>query len=95
MFADDMNLFMTEKILTKLVETQMYIKLKLLIEWFQVNLLSLNISKINYIIFGKKGNINANILCGGNTLVQLNETKFLRVILSSDLSWNEHVNNSC
>ena len=63
-----------------------------LIEWFQVNLLSLNISKTNYIIVGKKRHNNANILCDGTTLVRLNEAKFLGVILSSDLSWNKHVN---
>ena len=91
MFADDTNLFMTEKNIEK-VETQMNFELKLLIEWFQVNLLSLNISKTNYIIFDKKRNINANILCGDTALVRLNETKFLGVILSSDLSWNKHVN---
>ena len=44
MFADDTNLFMTEKNIEK-VETQMNFELKLLIEWFQVNLLSLSISK--------------------------------------------------
>jgi ribonuclease P/MRP protein subunit RPP40 len=91
MFADDTNLLMTEKNIEK-VETQINFELKLLIEWFQVNLLSLNISKTNYIIFGKKRNINANILCGDTALVRLNETKFLGVILSSDLSWNKHVN---
>ena len=76
----------------KKVETQINFELKLLIEWFQVNLSSLNISKTNYIIFRKRRNINANILCCDTALVRLNETKFLGVILSSDLSWNKHVN---
>ena len=58
----------------------------------KVNLLSLKISKTNYIIFGKRRNINANILCGDTALVRLNETKFLGVIILSDLSWNKHVN---
>ena len=60
---------MTEKNSIEKVETQMNFELKLLIEWFQVNLLSLNISKTNYIIFGKRTNMNANILCGDTKLV--------------------------
>ena len=91
MFADDTNLFMTGKSITE-IETKMNIELDLLVEWFRTNLLSLNITKTNYIIFSKKRTVSANILMGNTTLVQLSDTKFLGVILSSDLSWNKHIN---
>ena len=44
MFADDTNLFMTGKSLTE-IETKINIELDLLVEWFQTNLLSVNITK--------------------------------------------------
>ena len=53
MFADDTNLFMTGKNVYE-VEAQMNIELQYLVEWFQINLLSLNVTKTNYIIFTKK-----------------------------------------
>ena len=62
-----------------------------LIEWFQANLLSLNISKTNYIVFSKKRNITANILIGDTPLVKLDTTKFLGVIISHELKWNSHI----
>ena len=55
MFADDTNLFMTGKSI-KEIETEMNFVLDLLVEWFRTNLLSLNITKTNYIIFSKKKN---------------------------------------
>ena len=91
MFADDTNLFMTGKSITE-IETEMNFELDLLVEWFRTNLLSLNITKTNYIIFSKKRTLSANILMGNTTLVQLSDTKFLGVILSSDLSWSKHIN---
>ena len=63
MFADDTNLFMTGKNISE-IELQINIELNLLVEWFQANLLSLNISKTNYIIFCKKRQINTNIFIG-------------------------------
>ena len=53
MFADDTNLFVTGKSITN-IETKMNIELDLLVEWFRTNLLSLNITKTNYVIFSKK-----------------------------------------
>ena len=69
-FADDTNLFMTGKSITE-IETKMNIELDLLVEWFRTNLLPLNITKTNYNIFSKKRRVNANILIGNTTLVQV------------------------
>ena len=53
MFADDSNLFLTGNSI-ETIESLMNRELCNLIEWFQANLLSLNISKTNYIVFSKK-----------------------------------------
>ena len=90
MFADDTNLFLTGNSI-ETIESLMNSELCNLIEWFQANLLSLNISKTNYIVFSKKRNITANILIGDTPLVKLDTTKFLGVIISCDLKWNSHI----
>ena len=52
-FADDTNLFCLGDDLSVLVNT-VNIELKKLESWFKVNKLSLNVSKSNYMLFGKK-----------------------------------------
>ena len=53
MFADDTNLFLTGNSI-ETIESLMNRELCNLIGWFQANLLSLNISKTNYIGFQQK-----------------------------------------
>ncbi|MFZ2538567.1 MAG: reverse transcriptase family protein [Oscillospiraceae bacterium] len=90
MFADDTNFFLAGKNLNDL-EKQINAELILLVEWFQSTLLSLNITKTNYMIFTKKQNLQANIIINGTNLIRCNETKFLGVIISSNLKWNKHI----
>ena len=93
MFADDTNLFISgksEKELTQVINDELLI----VADWFQANLLSLNVKKTSYLIFGNRNvhNLKLNI-CIQNTLIEKQqETKFLGVILSDDLKWNKHVN---
>ena len=61
------------------------------IEWLQMNLLSLNVSKTSYIIFTRKKNQVANIFVGNSKIEQQFDAKFLGGIISSDLSWNHHI----
>ena len=51
MFADDTNLFMAGKS-ALLLEKAINEELEIIASWFQANLLSLNIKKTSYIIFG-------------------------------------------
>ena len=52
LFADDINVFCADSDITRLVKT-INAALDKLNMWFAVNKLSLNVSKTNYIIFGK------------------------------------------
>ena len=62
--------------------------------WFQVDKLSLNIAKTNFMIFGNKQ-------CEDNHVVSINGmnikivfvTKFLGVHIDSHLNWREHINH--
>ena len=53
MFADDTNLFFAGKSIADLERT-INEEMSAVSDWFQANLLSLNIKKTSYIIFGNK-----------------------------------------
>ena len=84
MFADDTNLFLTGNDLNK-IEKEMNLELEIVNDWFRANLLSLNISKTSYIIFGNKKCNNVNLCINNTALDRQYDTKFLGVILSSNL----------
>ena len=93
MFADDTNLFFSGKSALEL-EIAINNELALVNEWFQVNLLSLNVAKTTYIIFCNKRKRSIDLDCNmqNSKLNRQHDTKFLGVILSSDLKWNMHIN---
>ena len=90
MFADDTNLFLTGKSIVD-VEEQMNQELLLVTEWFQANRLSLNITKTSYLIFSNNKNLTANIFIDKMPINQQYDTKFLGLILSSNLHWDKHI----
>ena len=53
MFADDTNIFSSGKNLDN-ITSEVNIELKTINTWFCVNLLSSNIKKTNYMLFGNK-----------------------------------------
>jgi hypothetical protein len=92
LFADDTNLFLTGTDIDEMCRI-MTTELTKLNIWFQVNKLSLNIQKTNFIIFGNKKcvNRNYNITIDGCNLERVLVTKFLGVYIDSQLNWAEHV----
>ena len=90
MFADDTNLFLSGSKISE-IERKLNNELSLLTEWFSANRLSLNIKKTSYIVFCNRKNIDANILLANTRIGKVNDTKFLGVIISSNLSWNKHI----
>ena len=91
MVADDTNLFLTGNSLDS-IEKELNDELLVVNEWFKANLLSLNIAKTSYIIFGNKRYQNINIRIQDICISRRYETKFLEVILSANLKWNKHIN---
>ena len=60
--------------------------------WFQVNKLSLNVAKTNFMIFGNKiFEENYMISINGMNINRVYVTKFLGVHIDSKLNWNEHL----
>ena len=93
LFADDANLFYAGKNLTevcKLVSRELNILHIIL--WFQVNKLSLNVAKTNFMIFGnKRYEENYMVSIDGININRVYVTKFLGVHIDSKLNWNEHI----
>ena len=90
-FADDTNLFyagMDIDEVCKIVSRE----LNILHIWFQVNKLSLNVAKTNFMIFGnKRFEENYIISINGMNINRVYVTTFLGVHIDSKLNWNEHI----
>ena len=71
-------------------------EIPILVEWLRANRLSLNIGKTHAMIFGKTKNLantNPDIYIDGTRLDIVTSTKFLGVILDSELTWKSHINH--
>jgi hypothetical protein len=94
MFADDTNLFFSHadiNMLYKVINDE----LVLISKWFKLNKLSLNIKKTNYILFcssnKKIDNKGLDIFIDNTKIEQVTKSKFLGVIITDNLKWNEHI----
>ena len=96
LFADDTNLFNSNRNLQYLMEST-NVELQKLSEWFKANKLSLNVGKTKYILFGNKHipGKSFHLILDGNVLDQVKETKFLGVVLDEKLNWSQHINHIC
>lgn len=90
LFADDTNIFRFGNNLETLCR-EISLELDKLHVWFDVNKLSLNVQKTNFIIFGKGKLINAKLTIRGLEIEQVHSTKFLGVIIDDKLSWKPHI----
>ena len=91
LFADDTNEFFSGKYIKYIckVMSMEIIKLK---SWFALNKLSLNISKTNYIVFGKVDKDKLiNVSIDEFILTKVCSTKFLGVQIDEGLNWKEHI----
>ena len=91
--ADDTTLFYADKKLD-VIKCCVEKNLKLIMDWFRANSLTLNMQKMKYLLFApnkSKKNLYLNV---GYCIIKLdNETKFLGVILDDKLEWAPHVKN--
>ena len=92
LFADDPKLFYSGKDIKELCSV-VSIELDKLCKWFQVNKLSLNTSKTNFMVFTNKCCDDTYSVCmHGLNLSRVFVTKFLGVHMDSKLDWNDHIN---
>ena len=91
LFADDTNLCYAGKDLKEVCELVSR-ELNILHMWFQVNKLSLNVAKTNFMIIGnKRYEENYMVSINGMNINRVYVTKFIGVHIDSKLNWNEHI----
>ena len=93
LFADDSNIFLTGNNLDELINT-MNSEITKIVDWLNLNKLSLNIDKTHFIIFptSRSKSKTTNELCINNVKIKrVNDTKFLGVYIDSKLSWDRHI----
>ena len=92
-FADDSNLFYTEKCLLSL-EREINSELISIHNWLIANKLVLNIEKSNVVIFHppqKKLSYNINVSINNKSIEIVRNTKYLGVFIDSNLNWKDQV----
>ena len=63
--------------------------------WFSLNKLSLNVTKTNYMGFGKKNNSSEIIKINNHAIERVSTAKFLGVMVDEKLNWSFHVSHFC
>ena len=90
LFADDTNIFKNGDNLDSLCK-EISLELDKLNVWFAVNKLSLNVSKTNYIVFGRKRKLDSVLTIHGTEIERVQVTKFLGVLIDEKLNWSEQI----
>ena len=96
MFADDTNLFYSNKNIKTLFK-EMNIELKNISEWLRANKLSINIDKTNFILFHNNRDkdhvpLKLPTLCINDAPIkQVVSTKFLGVQIDENINWTHHI----
>ena len=93
LFADDTNIYYESNSLNELEKTVNKVLSKLYL-WLNVNRLSLNIDKTNFIIFhpfNKPSKQNVTIKINKKALNETEGIQYLGVIIDSSLSWKHHI----
>lgn len=96
LFADDSNVFFTDKSIEKL-QRKVNKELEVISTWFKANKLSLNLAKTCFILFRgcrkPAPQESLEIRMDKKEIVQTDSTKFLGVYVDKHLGWNEHISH--
>jgi len=95
-FADDTNIIFSHKDPNNL-EILINNELHKISNWFKLNKLSLNIDKTNFMIFknkhSNKPDLTFEVKIGNKDIHKVNTTKFLGILIDSNLSWKSHTSH--
>ncbi|HIF15426.1 MAG TPA: hypothetical protein EYQ86_08990, partial [Bacteroidetes bacterium] len=91
LYADDANIIITGSSIAE-IEDQITSLSAALIHWVKSNGLLLNLKKTQYMIFSRGRLTNNFIVSIDNTVIQqVNEARFLGVIIDDKLTWSSHI----
>lgn len=94
LFADDTNLFLTHKDNDQLF-TIANAELKVIYQWFKSNKLLLNGKKSSFIHFSYNNSESKPLFIDNDKINEVNDTKFLGVMIDKELKWGPHISNLC
>jgi hypothetical protein len=94
LYADDTTIIYTNSNKTNYI-LQISSLLADLNNWFQSNLLNLNLNKTNYLEFNatKRQEEDTQLKCANISIPTITHTKFLGLIIDNTLSWNSHIDS--
>jgi len=92
LFADDTSIIITGRDAHK-YQNDLNTTFSQISEWFQLNSLSLNISKTHFIQFSSKSlnDSDINITYENNYISKVNDLNFLGLNINNTLSWKTHI----
>ena len=91
LFADDTNIIYSHDSTTSLCNT-LNTELEKTNAWFNLNKLSLNLQKTNYITFSiNNSDSTIQIAINGSNIEKVNSTKYLGVYIDHHLNWKDHI----
>ena len=97
-FADDTSIFIKGGSLSE-IALSMNSEMKNVTEWLRNNMLTLNVTKTNYMIMTTQGkrynNDECKIIIDESIIDCVSNTKFLGIMLDDKLSWKLHINHIC
>ena len=98
LFADDTNMFVTEKNTSEMC-VKLNNDLQEICEWLRCNKLSLNILKTHYMIYDfttkNKTAQDLDIKISNTAVERVYDTKFLGVYIDAQLTWKRHIEYTC
>jgi len=92
LFADDTTVYYSSKNITNIFH-KINNYLNSLEDYFMASKLSLNISKINYMVFPLEATKHENF--NNEIINKVNKVQFLGMIIDEKLTWREHINYRC
>ena len=94
LFPDDTNIFIQGNNLRQLIH-DLQTELSTLVDWLNINELTINLAKTYLMIFHKsrhkKTSCNLKLEVNGKCIEEVQEIKFLGVVIDNDLSWQSHI----
>ncbi len=95
-FADDTSIFIRGRSLPEIASTLNH-EMEKITDWLKDNMLTINVSKTNYMIMTAQGkridDQECNITVGGSILNRVSQTTFLGFVLDDKLTWKNHINH--
>lgn len=90
LFADDTNFICSGDDLERLASNvqEELVQLKL---WFDINKLSMNLTKTNYMVFSNRTKPDISLSINNINIEKASEVRFLGVILDDKLKWKSHI----